>query len=122
MEDVIIIGAGLSGLSAGMDLVRAGRRVTFLEKWKVVGGRCADWVDDGMPVESGLHRWLGFYKALPRLFKKAGLDHNDALIWEDEVQFRLPDDGPRAVLGLSPLHKPLATFGGLLGNFDLISP
>ncbi len=122
MEDVIVIGAGLSGLSAAMDLARAGRRVTVLEKWKVVGGRCADWVDDGMPVESGLHRWLGFYRALPRLFKKAGLNHHDALIWEDEVQFRLPDDGPRAVLGLAPLHKPLATFAGWLGNFDLISP
>ena len=70
MEDVIIIGAGLAGLSAGMDLARAGQRVTILERYKVVGGRCANWVDDGMPVESGLHRWLGFYRALPRLFKK----------------------------------------------------
>jgi 15-cis-phytoene desaturase len=122
MEDVIIIGAGLSGLSAAMDLVRAGRRVTILEKYKVVGGRCADWVDDGMPVESGLHRWLGFYKALPRLFKKAGLNHHDALVWGDEVQIRLPDGGPQAVLGLSPLHKPVKTLTGLLGNFDLISP
>jgi 15-cis-phytoene desaturase len=122
MEDVIIVGSGLAGLSAGMDLARAGRRVTFIEKYKVVGGRCADWVDDGMPVESGLHRWLGFYRALPRLFKKAGLNHHDALVWGDEVQIRLPDGGPQAVLGLSPLHKPVKTLGGLLGNFDLISP
>jgi 15-cis-phytoene desaturase len=122
MEDVLIIGAGLSGLSAGMDLVRAGRRVTFLEKYKVVGGRCADWVDDGMPVESGLHRWLGFYKALPRLFKKAGLNHHDALVWGDEVQIWLPDGGPRATLGLAPLHKPVETVTGLLGNNDLMSP
>jgi 15-cis-phytoene desaturase len=122
MEDVLIIGSGLAGLSAGMDLARAGRRVTFLEKYKVVGGRCADWIDDGMPVESGLHRWLGFYKALPRLFKKAGLNHHDALIWGDEVAFRLPDGGPRAVLGLAPLHKPLQTLAGVLGNLDLLPP
>lgn len=121
-QNVLIIGAGLSGLSAGMELVNKGQNVTFLERHKVVGGRCADWIDDGMHVESGLHRWLGFYRALPALFKKAGLDHNDSLIWEDEVQFRLPDGGPQAVVGLAPLYNPLETFAGWAGNLDFLSP
>ncbi len=122
MEDVIIIGAGLAGLSTGIELVNMGRRVTILERYKVAGGRCADWVSEGMRVESGLHRWLGFYKALPQLFKKAGLDPDDAVIWEDELEIRLPDGGPRGVLGLAPLHRPLQTVTGLLGNNDLMSP
>ena len=122
MEDVIIIGAGLAGLATAIDAQKAGRGVTILERYKIAGGRCADWVMDGMRVESGLHRWLGFYTALPRLFRKADLDPNDAVIWEDELEIRLPDGGPRGVLGLSPLHRPLQTAAGLLGNFDLMSP
>ena len=122
MENVIIIGSGLAGLSTAIELLDMGRGVTILERYKVVGGRCADWVDDGMRVESGLHRWLGFYKALPRLFEHAGLDPDDAVIWEDELEIRLPDGGPRGVLGLAPLHRPVQTVAGLLGNNDLISP
>jgi len=121
-HDVIIIGSGLSGLSAGIELANKGRRVTMLERNPYVGGRCADWMDGDMHVESGLHRWLGFYKALPGLFKKAGLDPDEAVIWEDEVQFRLPDGGPQAVVGLAPLHNPIETFAGWLGNFDWLSP
>jgi len=121
-HDVLIIGSGLAGLSAGVELADKGRRVAILERNDYVGGRCADWVEDGMRVESGLHRWLGFYKALPELFEKAGLDPEDAVIWEDEVQFRLPDGGPQAVVGLAPLHNPLETFAGWLGNFDWLSP
>ena len=117
-HDVVIIGSGLAGLGAGMELIERGRRVTIFEKNHYVGGRTADWIEDGMHVESGLHRWLGFYRALPRLFKKAGLDPEDAVVWEDEVQFRLPDGGPQAVVGLAPLHNPVETFAGWLGNLD----
>lgn len=120
-HDVLIIGSGLAGLSAGIELTRKGRKVTMLERNHYVGGRTADWVEDGMHVESGLHRWLGFYKALPALFKKAGLDPEEAVIWEDEVQFRLPDGGPQAVVGLAPFHNPVETFAGWLGNNDFLS-
>lgn len=120
-HDVLIIGSGLSGLSAGIELAGKGRQVTLLERNAYVGGRTADWIDDGMRVESGLHRWLGFYKALPALFKKAGLDPEQAVIWEDEVEFRLPDGGPQAVVGLAPLYKPVETFAGWLGNLDWLS-
>jgi 15-cis-phytoene desaturase len=122
MIDTLIIGSGLAGLTTAMDLVEAGLDVTMLERHKVVGGRTASWLDDGMPVESGLHRWLGFYAELPKLLEQAGIDHNDILHWGDEVEIRLPDGGPRAVIGLSPLHKPIKTITGLLGNNDLLSP
>jgi 15-cis-phytoene desaturase len=122
MNKVLIIGAGLAGLSAGMDLVQQGFGVTLLERYKVLGGRTADWDDDGMHVESGLHRWLGFYQALPALFEKANLDPEAAVIWQDELEIRLPDGGPQAVLGLAPLYNPVETLTGFLGNNDLLSP
>ncbi|MFO7661370.1 MAG: FAD-dependent oxidoreductase [Chloroflexota bacterium] len=122
MKEVLIIGSGLAGLSAGIELTAKDQNVTLLERHKIVGGRTSDWVADGMHVESGLHRWLGFYKAVPQLFKKAGLDHEDAVIWEDELQIRLPDGGPQAVLGLAPVYNPIETITGFLGNNDLLSP
>jgi 15-cis-phytoene desaturase len=122
MKEVLIIGSGLAGLSAGIELTAKDQNVTLLERYKIVGGRTSDWVADGMHVESGLHRWLGFYKALPQLFKKAGLDPDEAVVWEDELQIRLPDGGPQAVLGLAPLHNPVETITGFLGNNDLLSP
>ena len=39
--DVVIVGAGIAGLSAATELVRSGRRVVVLEKSRGVGGRMA---------------------------------------------------------------------------------
>ena len=57
----VIVGAGLAGLAAGHRLARAGHDVVVLEAGPVIGGRTASWLEDGMPVESGLHRFLGVY-------------------------------------------------------------
>lgn len=122
MIDTLIIGSGLAGLTTAMDLVTSGLNVTVLERHSVVGGRTASWVEDGMPVESGLHRWLGFYEELPRLLRQAGIEPDDILHWGDEVEIRLPDGGPRAVFGLAPVYKPFKTVTSMLGNNDLLSP
>lgn len=116
MFDVVIIGAGLSGLSSAINLVEKGKKVLVLEMQKVVGGRTSSWDFDGMQVESGLHRFLGFYEHLPSLMEKVGLDLDKVLCWEDEVEIRLPKEEPSAVFGLAPLTKPLETIKGLVFN------
>lgn len=68
--DVIIIGSGLAGLTAGLLLTKKGYRVLILEKKPFVGGRTASWDEDGMKVESGFHRVIGYYKHFPRVLKK----------------------------------------------------
>jgi 15-cis-phytoene desaturase len=111
---IIVVGSGLSGMTAAMDLCDAGHQVHILESRAVIGGRTSSWNDNGMLVESGLHRFLGFYSELPSLLKRAGVEINKLLHWEDEVEVRMPD-GEHAVFGLS-LHKPLKTFGSMLDN------
>jgi hypothetical protein len=52
--DVIVIGAGVSGLAAAGRLQAAGRRTLVLERARGVGGRCATRRVDGRPVDFGL--------------------------------------------------------------------
>ncbi|HEV2844309.1 MAG TPA: FAD-dependent oxidoreductase, partial [Thermoanaerobaculia bacterium] len=119
--DVIVVGAGLAGLSCGFELSSRGRGVLLLEAGPVVGGRTSSWDQDGMKVESGLHRVLGFYEAFPDLLGRAGININDIVYWEDEVEIRLPDGRGSGVFGAAPLTRPFETLGGILGNFELLS-
>jgi monoamine oxidase len=57
--DVVVVGAGLAGLSAASDLVRAGRSVAVLEARDRVGGRTLNHpVGGGEVVEIG-GQWVG---------------------------------------------------------------
>lgn len=119
--DVIIIGGGLAGLSAAYELTKQKKKVLLLEAREVIGGRTSSWKQDGMPVESGLHRYLGYYTALPRLLKACDIDLDKMLFWEDEVEIITPDGGPRAVFGASVM-KPIKSVASFMGNNDFLSP
>lgn len=43
-DDVVVVGAGLAGLSAAVELANAGRRVRVIERRAVAGGRCGTFV------------------------------------------------------------------------------
>ena len=54
-SDVVIIGAGFSGLATGALLAKAGKRVTILEKGNVVGGRANVREEKGFTLNYGAH-------------------------------------------------------------------
>ena len=82
--DVLIVGSGLAGMTAAVYLSEAGKKVRLLESRTCIGGRTSSWVEGGMEIESGMHRFLGFYTALPDVLKKVGIDLDEMLCWEDE--------------------------------------
>lgn len=54
IHDVLIVGAGVAGLSCARTLANAGKKVRLIERSRGVGGRCATRRVDGQPVDHGL--------------------------------------------------------------------
>lgn len=50
---VVVVGAGVSGLSCARRLVAAGRGVVVLDRARGVGGRCATRLLEGQPIDHG---------------------------------------------------------------------
>ncbi len=56
-KKILILGAGLAGLAAGYELVKAGHQVTLVEKEDAVGGLARTIVQKGFCFDTGPHRW-----------------------------------------------------------------
>lgn len=119
--DAVIVGSGLSGLTAALELSENQKSVIVLEKENVIGGRTSSWDEDGMLVESGFHRHIGFYKELPRILKKAGISINQIVQWEEQVDVRVKGKKDTAVFGISPVFGPFEMVRGLIGNNHIVS-
>jgi len=68
-----IIGAGLAGMVAAMDLADAGHDVEIFELRPYVGGKVSSWKDkEGNHIEMGLHVFFGCYYNLFGIMKRTG--------------------------------------------------
>ncbi len=52
-DSVVVVGAGLAGLSAALHLAGAGRAVTVVERADVPGGRAGVWKSGGYTIDTG---------------------------------------------------------------------
>jgi hypothetical protein len=64
---IVVVGAGLAGLSAALELTAAGAEVTVLEAADEVGGRVRTDVEDGVRFDRGFQILLPAYPELERL-------------------------------------------------------
>jgi zeta-carotene desaturase len=74
---VAIVGSGLAGLAAAVDLVDAGHQVDLYEARPFMGGKVGSWVDEGgNHIEMGLHVFFFNYANLFALLRKVGAFEN----------------------------------------------
>ena len=84
--DIIIVGAGLGGLTAGAKLAKEGRKVMILEQHDRPGGCATTFRRKDFTMEVGLHEMDGLHRADPKtkIF-------NDLGIMEKVVFLELPE-------------------------------
>jgi hydroxysqualene dehydroxylase len=114
--DVIIIGGGLSGLSAAVDLSARGCSVLVLERSQHLGGRAYSFVDGktGEEIDNGQHLMMGCYHQTRWLLETIGSDHLAILQPNLHIDFFHPERG-FASLHCPTLPGPFHLLAGLLG-------
>ena len=68
--DIVVIGAGPAGLTAALQLVKAGAACTVLEADDVVGGLSRTVVADGYRFDIGGHRFFTKVPAVEALWRE----------------------------------------------------
>ena len=97
MSEAFVIGAGLAGLSAAVELARAGAKVRLADSAPRAGGRCRSYHDPalGMVIDNGNHFTFSGNQAVARYLEMIG--SSAGLIGPAEASFTFHDlaDGSR---------------------------
>ncbi|MEB3184782.1 MAG: 9,9'-di-cis-zeta-carotene desaturase [Cyanobacteriota bacterium] len=111
---VAIVGAGLAGLAAAVDLVDAGHQVDLYEARPFMGGKVGSWVDEGgNHIEMGLHVFFFNYANLFALLRQVGAFEN--LLPKDHIHLFVNSGGDLRELDFRfPIGAP---FNGLKAFF-----
>lgn len=97
MKKVVIIGGGISGLTAGIYLQKAGFYTEIYEKHTVVGGQCTGWKREGYFIDNCVH-WLTGTKegsGLNQLWKEVGVLGEGVELYRKEKFFSAELNGER---------------------------
>lgn len=73
-HDYLIIGAGFTGLTLGLRLAQAGKKVIIVESEKQVGGLASDFkLTNGIQLERFYHHWFRHDTSITNLIDELGL-------------------------------------------------
>ena len=96
MYKVVVIGAGISGLSAGIYAARSGFDVTILEQHNIPGGLSTSWSRKGYYFEGGMHWLTGSSPKMPlnRIWHETGaLQDNNPIELRDPIYNLIDENG-----------------------------
>jgi len=115
-----IVGAGLAGMVAAMDLADAGHDVEMFELRPYVGGKVSSWKDkDGNHIEMGLHVFFGCYYNLFGIMKRTGsFDQNLRL--KEHIHTFVNEGGHLGALDFKfPIGAPISGLNAFLRTEQL---
>jgi squalene-associated FAD-dependent desaturase len=121
MYDCIIIGGGLAGLSAAVQLARDGARTALIEARPSFGGRTYSFNDRrlGFEIDNGQHLMMGCYTAALGYIEKIGATDKVAVLKDNRIPFRHMD-GNRHVMDGSRWPSTLQPLGAIM-NLKMLS-
>ncbi len=114
-ERVVVIGGGLAGISAAVELGEAGLPVTLLEARPWLGGATCSFARRGLTIDNGQHAFLRCFTAYRDLLGKLASSGSGAI--QDRLDLTVVAPGAQARIRRStlpaPLHlaRPLARYG-----------
>jgi squalene-associated FAD-dependent desaturase len=121
--DVVVIGGGLAGISAALELADAGRAVTLVEGRPWLGGATCSFQRRGLSIDNGQHLFLRCCTAYRDLLARLGVAASCVIQDRLDLTVLAPGGpgGPRqAILRRSGLPAPVH-LAGALARFRLLS-
>ena len=112
-NDVVVVGGGLAGITAALDLAAAGRKVTLLESRPRLGGATFSVERDGMWVDNGQHVFLRCCTAYRALLARIGATEKTELQQRLAIPVLRPG-GRISWLRRNDLPAPLHLGGSIL--------
>ena len=97
MQNIIIIGAGIAGLSAGVYALQSGFNVTILEQHTIPGGFCTSWKRGGYLFEGGLHWLMGSSDKHPMhdIWRNLGAINDSTKVYTGDPTMTYDHEGQR---------------------------
>lgn len=117
-SDVVVIGGGLAGISAAIDLAEAGLMVTLLEARPWLGGATCSFARRGLTIDNGQHAFLRCCTAYRNLLIRLG--SLDCCTIQDRLELAVLAPRGQLIVRRPALPAPLHLIGAL-ASYRLLS-
>ena len=99
-KKVVIVGGGISGLTAGIYSLKAGFETELYEKNRIVGGECTGWDREGYHIDNCIHWLIGTKEgsSLHKIWKDVGALEDDLEIIQSDKMYTSELDGEKITL------------------------
>ncbi|TWP37678.1 hydroxysqualene dehydroxylase HpnE [Leekyejoonella antrihumi] len=116
MATVGVIGGGLAGITAALDLADAGHHVILLESRSRLGGLTNSFQREGLWVDNGQHVFLRCCTSYRQLLERLGVEHQVQLQPQLTITMRSGSSGRGTRIHRTSLPSPLHLGGALLAH------
>jgi squalene-associated FAD-dependent desaturase len=117
---VVVVGGGLAGITAALDLADAGAQVTLLEVRTRLGGAAYSFEREGLEIDNGQHVFLRCCTGYRALLERLGV--TDRTLLQERLSIPvLAPGGRRGTLARTALPTPLH-LAGALATYPFLSP